>query len=70
MSETTYVTRSGDTWDQISLRVSGAERYMDAWLDANPTHNYVVRFDAGVVLQVPTLPASLRPVSLPPWRVA
>lgn len=66
----TYTTRSGDTWDSIALRTLGAERYMDALLDANPLHNYVLRFDAGVVLDVPALPDPVRPVSLPPWRVA
>jgi len=66
----TYTTRSGDTWDAIAYRALGAERYMDLMLDANPAHNYVARFDAGVVLVVPALPELERPASLPPWRRA
>jgi phage tail protein X len=64
-----YVTRSGDTWDAIALRALGSELRMDLMLDANPAHNYVARFDAGVELVVPDLPAPARPSSLPPWRL-
>jgi hypothetical protein len=64
----TYTTRSGDMWDGIALRTLGAERYMDLLLEANPEHNYVLRFDAGVELVVPELPEPVRPASLPPWR--
>lgn len=64
-----YTTRSGDTWDAIALRTLGSESYMDLLIDANPAHNYVARFDAGVELVVPDLPDPERPASLPPWRV-
>lgn len=63
-----YVTHTADTWDAIALRALGSEMYMDLLLDANPAHNYVARFDAGVELLVPDLPAPARPSSLPPWR--
>lgn len=63
----TYTTRSGDTWDAIALRALGSEIYLDQMIAANPEHNYTVRFDAGVVLDVPTLETP-RPSSLPPWR--
>jgi hypothetical protein len=63
-----YTTRSADTWDAIAFRALGSEMYMDLLLDANPAHNTVARFDAGVVLVVPALPAPSRPASLPPWR--
>lgn len=66
----TYTTRSGDTWDVVAKRTLGAERYMDLLLEANPSHRYVARFDAGVVLVVPDLPGPARPASLPPWRSA
>lgn len=70
MAGKTYTTKSGDTWDAIALRTLGAERYMDLLIEANPAHNYVVRFDDGVVLDVPELPDPARPASLPPWRRA
>jgi phage tail protein X len=66
---TTIKTVSGDTWDVLSKRAYGSERYMDLLIDANPAHNYVARFDAGVVLVVPDLPSPPRPSSLPPWRL-
>lgn len=68
MSSATYTTRSGDTWDGIALRTLGAERCMDLLIGANPEHRYTARFDEGVVLVVPELPAPERPASLPPWR--
>lgn len=64
-----YTTRSGDTWDAIAFRALGSENYMDLMLDANPAHNYVARFNDGVVLVVPDLPSPGRPASLPPWRL-
>lgn len=63
-----YSTRSGDTWDVIAKRALGTERHMHRMIDANPEHNYVVRFDAGVELVVPDLPVTPLPSSLPPWR--
>jgi hypothetical protein len=66
----TYTTHSGDMWDGIAYRTLGAERYMDLLIEANPEHNYTARFDAGVELVVPELPAPERPSSLPPWRRA
>jgi phage tail protein X len=64
-----YITRSGDTWDAIAFRALGSELFMTLMLDANPAHNYVAVFDAGVELAVPELPAPARPTSLPPWRL-
>jgi phage tail protein X len=64
-----YTTRSGDTWDGIALRELGSENYMDLVLDANPAHNYVAQFNAGVELDIPDLPSPARPASLPPWRL-
>lgn len=68
MSET-YTTRSGDTWDAIAARALGSELLMHLMIDANPEHNYVARFDAGVVLVVPEIPEEDLPSSLPPWRL-
>lgn len=70
MTDPTYSTRSGDTWDGVALRALGAERYMDLMIAANPERNYVAIFGEGVVLVVPEIPAPERPASLPPWRVA
>jgi len=64
----TYTTVSGDTWDVIAKRALGSEFYMDLMIEANPTQNYVARFDGGVELNVPPLPEPARPKSLPTWR--
>jgi len=64
-----YITRSGDTWDAIAYRALGSELHMDLMLDANPEHNYVAQFSAGVQLNVPDLPGSPLPSSVPPWRL-
>jgi phage tail protein X len=66
---TSYITRSGDTWDAIALRALGSELYMDQMLDANPAHNYVARFDDGVELVVPVLAPPPTSTNLPPWRI-
>lgn len=42
---------------------------MALMLDANPAHDYVAIFDAGVELVVPEIPPPGRPTSLPPWRL-
>lgn len=64
----TYATRAGDTWDLISYRVYGAERYMNRLIEANPDHRYTALFDADVALVVPDLPSPALPSTLPPWR--
>ena len=60
-----YTTRSGDTWDAIASRALGSELHMEKMLDANPEHNYVARFDAGVELVVPEPETEDLPESLP-----
>jgi phage tail protein X len=64
-----YKTRSGDTWDGIALRALGSEFYMHLMMDANPSQIWTARFDAGVELVVPDLPAPAPSTNLPPWRL-
>jgi phage tail protein X len=64
-----YKTRSGDTWDKIALRALKSENLMHLMLEANPEHHYVARFNDGVELVVPEIPAADLPASLPPWRI-
>lgn len=56
-------------WDGIAKRALGSELYLHLMIDANPEHNYVARFDAGVVLNVPEVPPPPARATLPPWRV-
>ena len=67
MPDNTYTTVQGDTWDMVSLRVYGAEKYMDRLISANPDHRHTVFFAAGVVLSVPEIDAA-PPETLPPWK--
>ena len=66
--ENTCTTRQGDTWDLIAYLVYGDVKYT-GWL---MLHNLplldVFVFDAGTVLNTPSLPAEQAVSSLPAWR--
>lgn len=64
----TYTTTQGDTWDLIAYRLWDDETRMHLLLAANPQQQEVAIFSAGVVLDVPELPASAPAATLPPWR--
>lgn len=67
MSENTYTTISGDTWDIVAYKVYGNEMYMDKLLKANLEHKDTYIFPAGVVLALPEIDLEI-PQSLPPWK--
>jgi phage tail protein X len=57
----------GDEWDFISFKQYGSEYYEDQLIEANPDLRLVVRFGAGVKINVPEVePMPIR--GLPPWR--
>jgi phage tail protein X len=62
-----YVTIQGDTWDIVSKKVYGAEKYMDRLITANTAHREIVFFAAGARLVVPKIDESM-PETLPPWK--
>lgn len=67
---TTYTTKQGDTWDQISYAIYGSETHID-WLVSNNLpllDNFV--FSAGVTLQTPAMPKDYTAISVPTWRVS
>lgn len=49
----TYTTVAGDTWDMIALRTLGSEYLFSLLLKENQAHRLIVRFSAGVVLNIP-----------------
>lgn len=49
----TYVTVSGQTWDQIAYEAYGDEHYCDRIMDANRDKLEYFIFPAGIVLQLP-----------------
>lgn len=65
----TYVTRQGDTWDQIAYRLWGRETMMDTLMRANPEHGDVLVFDPDVTLAVPEAAAKPAVPDLPPWML-
>lgn len=62
-----YTTKSGDTWDQIAYTVYGSELKADWLMQANPEYIEFTRFDSGLVLSTPALPAE-KSGTLPPWK--
>lgn len=52
----TYTTIQGDTWDMISFKLFGEEKYMRYLIEANWEYADVLVFSSGTVLAVPDLP--------------
>lgn len=63
----TIRTVQGDFYDLICYREYGSEYYMDQLIEANPDHRLVVKFDAGISLNVPEV-EPIPVAGLPPWR--
>lgn len=62
-----YTTVQGDTWDLISYKIYGDEKYIGTLMQSNfPLLDYTV-FPAGVIINVPALP-SVESEDLPEWR--
>ena len=53
---TTYTTIQGDTWDLISYKLFGSEKYMKNLIEANWPLLEVLVFSSGTVITVPDLP--------------
>ena len=56
-------------WDNISLRVYGAEKLMHILIDANPEFREHMIFPANCELVIPEIPRGER-IDFPPWRAA
>jgi hypothetical protein len=48
-----YSTVGGETWDRVSLKFYGNERYMNLLIRNNPTYDDYVEFDSGNLLVIP-----------------
>ena len=68
MTEATYTTSQGETWDVIAKRLWGEEKLMHKLIEANPAHQETVFFSAGTVLTVPEVPTPAKVLPLPPWK--
>ena len=65
-----YRTLQGDMWDMIAYRnypEQGKERMMSILIEANEEYAEVVKFPAGIILNIPESSAVLNE-TLPPWK--
>lgn len=63
-----YVTRKGQTWDEIAFELYGDEYKTDILMEANSQTIDIFVFDYGVVLEVPDLVQMSSASDKPPWR--
>ena len=62
-----YITSQGDTWDMISYKVYGNEKYVDKLIQANLHYKEVIIFSANVKLNIPEA-SLINENKLPPWK--
>jgi len=62
----TYTTQQGDMWDAISMSEYGSTAYTGNLMMANLQLVDFYTFPAGIVLQIPDIPAVS--VASVPWR--
>ena len=67
MDKKKYITSQGDTWDMISYKVYGNEKYVDKLIQANLLHKETIIFKANVELIIPEVQI-VQESSLPPWK--
>lgn len=64
-----YITAQGDTWDLISFKQYGSEKYVDILIEANWPLREQVIFEAGSRVNVPAIDLQISENrNLPPWR--
>ena len=54
-----YAAISGEMWDNIALKLLGAERYSNLLIGANPLYNRTVFFEGGEIIIVPAVASSV-----------
>ncbi len=64
---TKYVTRQGDTWDNISQAFYNNPFKTAELISVNSEYADTLIFDQGVQLNIPILESS-SPETLPPWK--
>ena len=64
---TTYTTKQGDMWDQISYDICDSSAAIIPLMQANPQYSSFYIFPAGIELQVPDIDVILEPDVMPPW---
>ena len=64
---TKYTTIQGDTWDSISFKLYGNEKYMRDLIEANKSYIDIIIFPPNIELVVPKI--SKTSSSSLPWQV-
>lgn len=62
-----YGTIQGDTWDSISFKVYGEDKFSKELLRANPRYMNIIIFSGGIELICPDI-SNTQNLTLPPWR--
>lgn len=62
-----YKTIEGDTWDSISFKVYGDEKYFKEIYEINKDYSNVGVFNGGIELKVPIIKI-IETSTLPPWK--
>lgn len=63
----TYMTKQGDMWDQISYNLCDSAAGVIPLMQANPEYTDTYIFPAGIELIVPEFDAVVTPEIVPPW---
>ena len=63
-----YTTIQGDTWDMISYKVYGSEKYVGILMQANIELLDIFVFNSGVTIVAPEISTDEDELDLPPWR--
>jgi len=64
-----YETIQGDSWDMLAHDIYGTEKLTFILLNANHEHLDKIYFPAGIVLNIPQLPNTIKKLNkpAPPW---
>lgn len=67
---TKYTTVQGDTWDIISYKCYGTEKYISLLIEANNKYIETAVFSLGIILNIPDIEESDAAVCVfaPVWR--
>lgn len=69
MSFTTYTTKAGERWDNVSYNAYGDPYQIEMILEANPTVRISDVIPEGTVLNIPIIEQeTLSGSILPPWK--
>jgi len=63
-----YVTRAGDTFDQLALAMYNEEKLSHYISEFNPDYSDVIVFGSNVPLRLPIVENAELPGTLPLWR--